>query len=254
MNEEIRQFEIMTGAIKSISGQVDAPSVFRELKHFLRDFTFGAEHAAHDRGMLGVMQLVDEASTNGHRIAVSNWSEEYWGVRRSLNHFSHDPTILKAQQTSAPFTWASALKHADKASIKVAELCAEYTGQSDGLLLPIGDIRMVRGCASIGLDMDPSEFSPTQIAMIHHVCTAAYARIHKLLGPFPFDQEVYYSPREREVVRAMALGYSTLQTAELLGLSQATVKDYIASAKRKVGARTAPELIAKSITKNVILT
>lgn len=251
--EEQSQFEIMTQSIRTCSEEGDPKRMFGHLKRFLNAFTFGAEHTDHHKGMLGIFQMVRKKSDRDKRIAVTNWSSEYMSLREKNDDFSHDPTISLAQQATSPFTWAKAFQNADKRARKVADLCAEYTGQRDGLILPIADIKMIKGCATIGLDLSPDDFSPIQISMIHYVMTAAYARLYTTMGPFPFDEDVAYSPREREVVRALALGYNSVQISELLGIAHETTRDYIRSAKRKVGARTGPELIAKSVTKNVVL-
>jgi PAS domain S-box-containing protein len=52
------------------------------------------------------------------------------------------------------------------------------------------------------------------------------------------------TPREREVVRRVALGRSTPQIAVDLGLSPATVRSHVRNAMVKVGAHTRAQLVA----------
>ena len=52
------------------------------------------------------------------------------------------------------------------------------------------------------------------------------------------------TPREREVVRRVALGRSTPQIAADLGLSPATIRSHVRNAMVKVGAHTRAQLVA----------
>ncbi len=62
----------------------------------------------------------------------------------------------------------------------------------------------------------------------------------------PIIIETYgFTPREREVVRAIARGASTPQIAEQLFLSAHTVRDYIKAVFEKVGVNSRGELVAK---------
>jgi DNA-binding NarL/FixJ family response regulator len=62
----------------------------------------------------------------------------------------------------------------------------------------------------------------------------------------PIIIEAYgLSPRERDVVRAIARGLSTPDIAEELFLSAHTVRDYIKSVFEKVGVSSRGELVAK---------
>jgi DNA-binding CsgD family transcriptional regulator len=52
------------------------------------------------------------------------------------------------------------------------------------------------------------------------------------------------TPREREVVRRVALGRSTPQIAADLSLSPATVRSHVRNAMVKAGAHTRAQLVA----------
>ncbi len=254
MNQgEQNQFEIMAASIKAIAAATDPAQILGITKHFLRDFTFGVEHTAHDRGMLGIFMLKSDGLEEEKRISVSNWTPAFVTERAMLNGYTHDPSVIMVQQAAKPFTWAQGMEGADRASLAIADLCQEHTGQRDGLTFPIADVNMLKGAATVGFDLAPTDFSPIQIGMMHHVFIAAYARLYRLQGPFPEDISPSYSPRQREIIRLLALGKTVADAARIMGCSVATAQDHLAQAKQKVGARTNPELIAKSIDKNVVL-
>lgn len=247
--EEMDQFALMAEAHAANAKATDSSQILYTVKRFLRDFTKGAEHTTHDHGMLGIFMLKSEGLDETQRISVSNWSNDFVTERVKMNGYTHDPSVIMVQQAGTPFTWAQGMEGADKASLQIADLCEEHTGQRDGLTFPIAGINMLKGAATIGLDLSPSDFSPNQIGMMHHVFISAYARLYRLQGPFPEDLEPSFSPRQREVIHLLARGHTLTSAALELGCARRTAKHHVEAAMEKVGARTQAHLIAKAVRK-----
>lgn len=66
------------------------------------------------------------------------------------------------------------------------------------------------------------------------------------------NETVHFSPREIEVLTLMADGESTTSAADILNLSEYTVRDYITSIMQKMKARNRTEAVARAIRKGVI--
>lgn len=66
------------------------------------------------------------------------------------------------------------------------------------------------------------------------------------------DQSVKLSPRELEVLQLMANGESTTSAANILHLSEYTVRDYITSILQKMNAKNRTEAVAQAIRKGII--
>jgi len=66
------------------------------------------------------------------------------------------------------------------------------------------------------------------------------------------NHTVHFSPREIEVLQLMADGESTTGAADILHLSEYTVRDYITSVMQKMKARNRTEAVARAIRKGVI--
>lgn len=66
------------------------------------------------------------------------------------------------------------------------------------------------------------------------------------------NETVHFSPREIEVLQLMAEGESTTGAADILHLSEYTVRDYITSVMQKMKARNRTEAVARAIRKGVI--
>lgn len=247
--EEPTQFEMMAETITSISTSTDDFQILQLAKRFIRNFTFGAEHTRQDHGMIGVFMLRADSLDESKRISVSNWTPDFVAERAKLNGYTHDPSVIMVQQANKPFTWAQGMAGADKASMAITDLCEQHTGQRDGLTFPIADIHMLKGAATIGLDLSPNDFSPNQIGMMHHVFIAAYACLYRRLGPFPEDIEAVYSPRQRELVQLIARGFNVPAIAILWGTSESNVRMQARRAMEKVGAKTQAQLVAKSVNK-----
>jgi DNA-binding NarL/FixJ family response regulator len=59
-----------------------------------------------------------------------------------------------------------------------------------------------------------------------------------------FDALSFLTPRERQVLRALAQGTSTTRIAELLGISAATVRSHVKSVMAKLGVHSRVEAVA----------
>jgi len=73
-----------------------------------------------------------------------------------------------------------------------------------------------------------------------------HSSIHEL------NEVIHFSPREIEVLELIAEGESTTGAADVLHLSEYTVRDYITSVMQKMKARNRTEAVARAIRKGVI--
>ncbi|MCX7750771.1 MAG: response regulator transcription factor [Candidatus Bipolaricaulota bacterium] len=74
-----------------------------------------------------------------------------------------------------------------------------------------------------------------------------------LLPPPPVDGAFPLTPREREVVQLLAEGRKTAEIAHLLSRSIATVRAHKASAMRKLGVHTTPELVRRALDLGLVV-
>lgn len=247
--EEQDQYQILLDADDACSAAADKSDVLSITKHFLRDFTFGAEHRTHDQGMLGIFMLRADHLPETKRISISNWSGDFVTERAKLNGYAHDPSVIMVSQANSPFTWAQGMEGADKASMAITDLCEQHTGQRNGFTFPIAGIKMLKGAATMGLDLAPTHFSPRQVWMMHQYFLTAYAKLYRIAGPFPEDHQKKYSPRQREIIQLLAQGDNVPEIARRWQTTQANVRMQIRLAMQKVDAKTQAQLVAKSIDK-----
>ena len=83
---------------------------------------------------------------------------------------------------------------------------------------------------------------------LHQLAFLTHERCRTLTGVAPVsDPQATLTHRELECIRWVAAGKTDTEIAKLLGVSQTTVKTHIDQARRKLGARTRAQAIARLV-------
>ncbi len=91
-----------------------------------------------------------------------------------------------------------------------------------------------------------------QLALVVALSTSRWgARFRRTIPPR--TQPETLSPREREIVRLVALGDTGPEIAELLQISHATVRTHVRNAMAKTDARSRAHLVAKALGYGLVL-
>ena len=75
--------------------------------------------------------------------------------------------------------------------------------------------------------------------------TFGFAQVLEEVEP-PSESAPVLSPREQETLTLLAVGYSTAQMAQQMGISKETVRNHVKGLLRSLGARSRVEAIAKA--------
>jgi len=78
-------------------------------------------------------------------------------------------------------------------------------------------------------------------------CRGVAGQIVVSVTPLDSRLESVLSPREIEVLRLVAAGETGRRIAELLGIGAQTVRTHVDRARKKLGARTRPEVVAIAV-------
>ncbi|MEM9053950.1 MAG: autoinducer binding domain-containing protein [Pseudomonadota bacterium] len=195
---------------------------------------------------VNIGQLSASADPKAKKLQFSNMPKDYIQYRIAQNTSLHDPTLIMARQTMLPFTWEKAYAHADRLGRMIIDECRSYT-ESDGLFFPIHSHDFISGFISLGADHIPDD--PRIRNFLSFAASAAYMRLNDLMGPYPRQEEVNLSARERDVIYAASQGLTNKEAARLLKIAPDTVKQYMSSAQRKLGASDRAMAVAKAISK-----
>jgi len=175
------------------------------------------------------------------KSASATWWREYLALALT----SHDPLVMLASVSLAPFTWSEGesmlnLLGADR---RVLELCLEH-GMRDGFTCPIGARWLVSFWSSEPL----KNLSRATRAALYMAASAAAVQLERLLVPHGnIAERPYLTPRELAVLRWASLGHKIPHTARALGLSAETVRTHMKKAHEKLGTHTTAHAVAEAM-------
>lgn len=175
------------------------------------------------------------------------WIERYFEGR----YHGFDPTVRRVRQTLNPFRWSVVRNESlTREEVRVMDEAREF-GLADGFAVPIHDLNGLEAVISFGTDI--FDLDTRQQAAIHLISLYAYECLRRARrSDYPGGSGVRLGPRERECVQWTAAGKSAWEIGQILGLSEATVKEYLRSAARKMDVRTKPQLVARCLKSNLI--
>jgi DNA-binding CsgD family transcriptional regulator len=199
------------------------------------------------RGMFaGSFPAVPQARITGYEILAQfsprGWQDAY--ARRQLH--DGNPVIHALGRTTRPFRWSEGGVPALK-GWKGLNLAREL-GIADGLAVPTPELAGRLGVMSIGFER--FEFSPRESRVLQLLSIVAYERMRGLSArPAP---PVTLTARERDCLAFVAEGKSDAAIARVLGVSATTVHWHVENAKRKLGAKTRTQAVAKLYTNGLL--
>ena len=142
---------------------------------------------------------------------------------------------------------------------RLSGLMIDLFGQYQALILPLRD--PVSGKAAILSawgEEDRGEFTAAVMANMSalHMAAIHFLAMIELRWPLAGDHAglmpARLSGRERQVLALYARGAQTAEVADRLVLSERTVREYLARARTKLGARSRSQAIARAILDGVI--
>jgi DNA-binding CsgD family transcriptional regulator len=134
---------------------------------------------------------------------------------------------------SSPEQWADALA------------AGGFTGETE-LLCADGSVVAVQWAACTEV------VTGSRLVLFVVLTTSRWGRhLRRLDGSDPEPRAL--SPREREIVRLVALGSSGPEIADELGIAHETVRTHVRNAMDKVGARSRAHLVAKTLGEGLVL-
>jgi LuxR family quorum sensing-dependent transcriptional regulator len=183
------------------------------------------------------------------RMLFRNWPTGWSNLSDSRGYSASSIMFAAARRRARPFTWAEA-RHAvalTGPARDVWDLAADW-GWQDGLVVPLhgprGSFAMI-SMATRETDLDPGPAGQTllrMLAVLGHERMLALSGTTAAASPQPS-----LSPRERDCLRWIADGKTDWEIGQILSISATTVKFHADGARRKLGARTRAQAVARLI-------
>lgn len=170
------------------------------------------------------------------QFSPPGWLDAYG--RRGLDR--GNPVIFAPARRVSPFRW-SAPGFPDLDGWRGLRLAREL-GVQDGLAVPCHEPGGRVGVVSMGFER--LDLSPGELRIVALAAVMAHERMAQL-GAIPLPRAPALSQRERDCLAYVADGLSDGEIAERLGIAQATAHSHVENAKRKLGARSRAQAVAR---------
>ena len=183
------------------------------------------------------------------RTLFRNWPVAWARLSDSRSFLAASFVVAEARMRVTPFTWrdASAARQLTAAEQEVLD-SAQAFGWYNGFVLPVwapGGYFATVSMASPERDLD---LTPPMRAEIQMLAMLAHERASELAGVTSHRSTLEpLSAREHECLRWVAAGKTDAEIATILSISAATVKFHVDGARRKLGARTRAQAVARLV-------
>ncbi|WP_375689235.1 autoinducer binding domain-containing protein [Pseudooceanicola sp. LIPI14-2-Ac024] len=178
-----------------------------------------------------------------------------WAVRYDTCGYQRiDPVVLACANSFDPVDW----KRLDWSRRQLRNFLAEAQAHGlsgQGLSLPIhgpnGEFAILtanHGCS----DEEWARFSAANSDQLHLLGHAIHGCARRILDRQPIAL-TDLSPREADAMQLIASGVDRQNAARRLEISEHTLRDHLASARAKLGARNLHHAVAKAVAKGQIV-
>ena len=175
-----------------------------------------------------------------------DWPAAWIALYRKNNFHLVDFSVAEARLRLMPFSWED-VRQTRTLSKPEEELwrTANQWGWTDGLSVPIHGPGGYLGLVTMGgkraLLRDERDRLHLWSLRVHERCRAIAGQA-MVIAPHEMP-----TARELECLRWVAAGKTDPEIAVLLQISRATVKDHVDSGRRKLGAQTRPQAVARLV-------
>jgi LuxR family quorum sensing-dependent transcriptional regulator len=167
-------------------------------------------------------------------ILLNGWPQKWAELYEARGYYAEDPVAAHCRRSIDPFEWSEAPYDRERAP-KAAEVMsiAEDFGMRRGYLVPI--VRSTGFHACVTMAGERPDFDPTAKRAIHLVSMMAHGRISLLHGETQSAAKKL-TRREREIMTWVAVGKSSWDIAQILGITERTVNFTVGQASQKLDA------------------
>jgi LuxR family transcriptional regulator, quorum-sensing system regulator BjaR1 len=168
---------------------------------------------------------------------MNNRPQDYIDHYSAHNYILRDPIVTEFRRTVRPYSWNDVRKvrQLDKSEKKIIDEAREW-GAHDGFMVPI--VTRTGSMAGFCPCGPAPDLSPRARAALELVAIYAHQALQRALIESARKEIAHtpLSPREREVMQWVAIGKTDDEIAEILSISEATVKTHFRRAGAKMNA------------------
>lgn len=159
------------------------------------------------------------------------------------NYLSTDPVLERGLGGAKPFFWSDVPRESPALSAFFEDAAAHGVGNC-GYSIPIADRGGKRAMFTVNMDSEESAFRAYVTGKEKHLHDIAMILHGRALAETGNDVEVpALSRREIQCLNLTAQGKDGSSIAEILKISEFTVRDYLKAARRKLGCATIAQAV-----------
>ena len=179
------------------------------------------------------------------------WAQRY----QDMEYIRIDPVVLGSFQRFHPVDWKRMDWTSKAARAFRADSLAHGVG-NQGFSIPIRGPNGQFALFTLSHNCSDAEWDAWTMAnqrdliVIAHYLNAKALQLEKGRAPDPVRP---LSPREVDALSFLAMGYSRSQAADMLDISEHTLRAYIESARHKLGAQNTVHAVARALSEGLII-
>ena len=194
-------------------------------------------------------------SSDGEQYGFGTYDPKWVQHYVDKDYLRVDPVVLGCFQRFHPVDWKR-LDWSSKAARAFRKDAIDHGVGNQGFSVPVrgpnGQFALftMSHTASDENWAEFTEMNQRDIILIAHFLNQKALEIEKKRAPDPVRQ---LSPREVDTLTFLAMGYGRGQVAEMLQISEHTLRAYIESARFKLGALNTTHAVARAISEGLIV-
>ena len=223
--------------------QARAPQDMQSAIEALRD-AFGVNH-----------MVYHWVSAAGQQYGCGTYSAEWVARYLERDYLRIDPVVQGCMQNFQPIDWKR-LDWSGKAQRAFQTDAIAHGVGHQGFSIPIRGPNGQFALFTVSHDADDATWSAFEqrhgrdLILIAHYFNSKALEFEPGRNPPPAQA---LSPREIDAMTLLAMGYSRAQVANSLAISEHTLRDYIESARLKLGALNTTHAVARAISRGLIV-
>ena len=194
-------------------------------------------------------------NSDGEQYGVGTYPLEWATHYVEKGYLRIDPVIQGCFQRFHPVEWKR-LDWSSKAARAMMAEAIEYGLGNQGYSIPLRGPNGQFALFTANHSCSDEEWAAFCEANVRDLLMAAHYFNRKALElEKPDDEKVQkpLSPREADALTFLALGYSRAQIAEMLEISEHTLRVYVESARFKLGALNTTQAVARALSLGLIV-
>jgi len=206
----------------------------------------------HDIDKFAVAYVSQEGVEATEFVPLSNISAEFLTLYAERDYFLLDPLAQYCLRTTTPFVWEEMLSRRDQEPI-VRRIYSEATefGMPNGFSMPVRTFEGLRGTVTFaGPRANFGERERMELEILGLVLHARVAELCREVASYVLP--VRLTGREQEVLKWGALGKTSEEIANILGLTKRTIDQHFENASRKLSTTNRVQTVVKAFRQNLI--